>query len=98
MANGIAFVFLRIKPPPGSRIIAQTDCQTVINILEHGHSMNPEAELVQRLLTEGQVQIEYRHVHRGNATPRHAVNTWCDKECYRLLKIARKAVQTKMIL
>jgi serine/threonine-protein kinase RIO1 len=40
------------------------------------------------------IAVEFRHVsaHKGVVTPRNAVNTWCDKECRRLMRLARDAV------
>jgi ribonuclease HI len=91
LVNGIFIALHSIQPPPGSRIIAQTDSQTAIDILTRPNASEPEAKLLAKKLATTEIEIEYRHVngHRGNVTPRNAVNTWCDVECRRLLREAR---------
>ncbi len=47
----------------------------------------------QQKIAAAGIEVEFRHVsgHRGTVTPRNAVNTWCDAECYRLMRQARAA-------
>ena len=101
--NGLFLVSRVINPPAESRIICQVDSQEVLTALEKGK--HPRAEmrfLAQKLLADYAEQrrwlLSFRHVkgHKGTVTPRNAVNTWCDKECKRLLGLARaekRAVQ-----
>jgi hypothetical protein len=46
------------------------------------------------------IVVEFRHVtaHKGVSTPRNAVNTWCDTECRKLMRLAREAALSGMIL
>ena len=98
LVNGIHLAIAGMRPPPASRIIAQTDCLTAIDALA-GRFTNPRtiqhyARIVaayrERVDAAG-VVVEFRHVggHRGTVTPRNAVNTWCDTECRRLMRAAR---------
>jgi ribonuclease HI len=88
--NGLAFVLNRLKPPVGSRIIVKTDSETAINVL-HGANRHPMfAGLVETrnaLLAGKGITVLYLHVkgHKGTVTPRHAVNTWCDREARKVL-------------
>lgn len=98
LVNGIHLVIAELRPPPSSRIIAQTDCLTAIEALTGGFS-NPKtirqyAEIVaayRRRVDAADVLVDFRHVggHKGTVTPRNAVNTWCDNECRRLMRSAR---------
>ena len=36
--------------------------------------------------------------HKGVSTPRNAVNTWCDTECRKLMRLAREAALSGLIL
>jgi len=98
LVNGIHLAITGMRPPPASRIIAQTDCLTAIEALS-GRFTNPKtirqyAAIVtayrQRVETAA-IMVEFRHVggHKGTVTPRNAVNTWCDNECRRLMRAAR---------
>lgn len=97
MANGLWLVCNRTNPPPFSRIIAQTDCMSVIHALtgvQRRGLDKPTTDVkafVTGLLLRHEVRVEFRHVkgHRGNTTPRNAVNSWCDKTCRGLLRLAR---------
>lgn len=99
--NGLAFVFASVGVPPKSKIIHQMDCQPAIDCFQGKGYKTKEASLIvgparvffHTLLREyPTVVIEFRHVegHRGDVTPRNAVNTWCDRECTRLLNLARR--------
>ena len=100
MANGIWLVCKRTNPPAGSRIIAQTDCMAVIHLLTGArrrsadHQQADAKAFVHGLLRQQDIRIEFRHVkgHKGNATPRNAVNSWCDKTCRTLMQRARAEV------
>ena len=98
--NGGCAVLAAMKPETGTKIIAQSDCESAIGALLGSHYKRKEArkrvenatKLLQKRLRETGVVIEYRHVpgHRGTVNPRAAVNTWCDQECTRLLRQARQ--------
>ncbi len=98
LVNGVHCVLGQIGPVPGAKIIAQSDSQIAITVFQGtGYTRASKRVLVDaerermRAMTAGRVVIEYRHVsaHKGTATPRNAVNTWCDLECRRHLKAAR---------
>jgi hypothetical protein len=92
IVNGVVIVLRTIQPETGSKIIAQTDSLSAIRLLE---GKSETAVLIKSKLQAAGVVIEYRHVkgHKGNATPRNAVNTWCDRECGRLMRQARQAME-----
>jgi serine/threonine-protein kinase RIO1 len=102
IVNGLWFVLAALSPPPGSRIIAQTDCQSAIWALT-GKLRKQKSVARYALITAAyetriastSIAVEFRHVsaHKGVVTPRNAVNTWCDKECRRLMRLARDAVK-----
>ena len=102
LVNGICLVIDVIKPRHGARIIAQTDCQSAIGAaLGTGYRSQSGAarvagalKVLRAKVREAGVTVEYRHVpgHAGKGTPRTAVNTWCDAECKRHLREARKAL------
>lgn len=102
LVNGIHLAIAGMRPPPASRIIAQTDCLTAIEALT-GRFTNPKtirqyAEIVaayRSRVDTVRVVVEFRHVggHKGTVTPRNAVNTWCDQECRRLMRAARQQSQ-----
>jgi ribonuclease HI len=92
LANGIFVAVRLLQPEAGSRIIAQSDCQETLNALAGSIKRHGEVRrYVANLLSSAGVAIEYRHVkgHRGTATPRNAVNTWCDRAARRLLRESR---------
>ena len=99
LVNGVAFVVSMMRPPIGSRIIAQTDCLSAISAVTGQGYRNKKARervadtlaFLQRTIEAGQLRVEYRHVkgHKGNVSPRNAVNSWCDAECTRHLQTAR---------
>ncbi len=103
LVNGIHVAIAGMAPPPNARIIAQTDCLTAIEALT-GRFRNARTiaqyaavvEAYRRRVETARVVVEFRHVggHKGTVTPRNAVNTWCDKECRRLMRAARLAAQS----
>jgi len=104
LVNGLCFALAAWKPPMDSKIIAQTDCMIAIWALT-GQLRKPKsvaryasikAEYETRFALAG-IAVEFRHVsaHKGVVTPRNAVNTWCDRECRRLMRIARDAVDPR---
>ena len=90
-----------IYRPPNSKIIAQTDCLSAIWALT-GKLRKQKSVARYALVTAAYetriastgIAVEFRHVsaHKGVVTPRNAVNTWCDKECRKLMRMARDAM------
>ena len=103
--NGVCAVLAAMKPEKATKIIAQSDCESAVGALLGSHYKRKEARkrvesatnLLHKRLRETGVVVEYRHVsgHRGTVNPRAAVNTWCDQECTRLLRQARKSAGQK---
>ena len=101
IVNGPCFVLASLSPPPNSKIIAQTDCLSAITALtgklRERKSVARDASVTaacsSRVAATG-IVVEFRHVsaHKRVVTPRNAVNTWCDKECRRLMRLARDAM------
>jgi hypothetical protein len=101
LVNGIYLTIAALQPPIASKIIAQTDCLGAIHALtgtiKRARSVRQFDAVVtayQQKIAASGIEVEFRHVsgHRGNVTPRNAVNTWCDAECYRLMRRARAAL------
>ena len=92
LINGVV-VSLKTMQPRAARIIAQTDSLAAIGLLTNRErpSYGGLVEIMKAKLVAYDARIEYRHVggHKGTATPRNAVNTWCDQESRRLLREAR---------
>jgi ribonuclease HI len=99
--NGLYLVIKHFQPEPGSKIIAQSDSTNALYILKDnrpGAWVTQAQHLVERrdaILAGRGIEVDYRHVqgHKGTRTPRHAVNTWCDRECRRLLRLHRKGLE-----
>ena len=101
LVNGLCFVLAALKPPPASKIIAQTDCISAIAALTGGlrkpgaiARFAPMVAVYRAKFVSHGIAVEFRHVraHKGTVTPRNAVNTWCDEECRKLMRLARAAV------
>jgi ribonuclease HI len=100
MVNGLCFALAALKPSRGSKIIAQTDCLVAITALtgklrkrKSVARYEPITSAYETRIVPSGIDVEFRHVsaHKGVVTPRNAVNTWCDKECRRLMRLARDA-------
>jgi hypothetical protein len=99
LVNGICHTLTELRPGPGSKIIAQTDCRTAIEILSMPElrraktrkNFGPLRAVFLDRVAAAAVTVEFRHVrgHKGTETTRNAVNTWCDQECRRLMRAAR---------
>lgn len=89
IANGLFVIAKRFQPPAGSRIIVTTDSTEAIAALSNRNHPRPTcrhiANYIWATTRENKWTLDLRHVkgHRGTASPRHAVNTWCDRECRR---------------
>jgi ribonuclease HI len=107
LVNGLCIALAVLKPGADSRIIAQTDCLAAIAALT-GQLRKQEtmarfaqvAAAYQTRIASTGIVVEFRHVraHKGVATPRNAVNTWCDKECRKLMRLAREAALSGQVL
>jgi ribonuclease HI len=96
IVNGLWCVNRVIKPPLGTKIIAQTDSLVAIDILTDKSYTRGRKRLQVATIREKfnefinvfRFMIDLRHVeaHKGDNTPRNAVNTWCDRECSSLLE------------
>jgi hypothetical protein len=99
LVNGICHTLTELRPGPGSKIIAQTDCRTVIEILSMPElrraktrkNFGPLRAVFLDRVAAAAVTVEFRHVrgHKGTETTGNAVNTWCNQECRRLMRAAR---------
>lgn len=94
IANGLFCISKKFILPHDTAILAQTDSQeAIVAINSNTHPRAEDLALVnyikECIRTNGW-RLKLRHVkgHKGNATPRHAVNNWCDKECRRRMGIA----------
>jgi ribonuclease HI len=86
-------------PDPGMVVLIQSDSEEALGLLAGrrgiGNGSAPVVGGVHARIAElrrgGLARVYDRHVkgHRGTATPRNAVNTWCDAEAKRLLQAAR---------
>lgn len=101
IANGLYAVMKKFEPEQGSRIIIATDSMEAIAALRNRNHPRVKCRIltnyVHGLAIAKGWSLDIRHVkgHKGDATPRNAVNTWCDKECRRLMGELLKA-QIKM--
>ncbi|MSP02927.1 MAG: hypothetical protein EXR07_18070 [Acetobacteraceae bacterium] len=100
LVNGLCFALAALKPPPASKIIAQTDCIGAIAALTGQLRKQrsvirfaPMTAIFNERIAATGIEVEFRHVsgHKGVVTPRNAVNTWCDGECRKLMRQARAA-------
>jgi hypothetical protein len=107
LVNGLCFALAVLKPRPDSRIIAQTDCLAAIAALtgqlrrqKSLARFAPVTAAYQARIASAGIVVEFRHVaaHKGVATPRNAVNTWCDSECRKLMRLAREAALSGLVL
>lgn len=107
LVNGLCFALAALQPGADSKIIAQTDCLAAIAALTGqfrrqksvAHFAPVTATYQTRIAATG-IVVEFRHVtaHKGVSTPRNAVNTWCDKGCRKLMRLAREAALSGTVL
>lgn len=87
-----------------TKVIVQTDSQEAITAYTRGLHPRQEdraiASHIKDFARSHGWRLDFRHVkgHKGNATPRNAVNNWCDKECHRqmgeaLASVTRAAIE-----
>jgi ribonuclease HI len=99
LINAIYASINEIKPIPGSKYIAESDSGVAISILQ-GKSGGTRLEntvlrqMMDQKLAKHALQVEYRHVsaHKGDATPRNAVNSWCDRTARALMRQRRRTL------
>ena len=96
IGNGLAAVKAKFAPPFGSKIIVATDsAEAIASLRSRNHPRVKCRFLTNYIHALAQAEgwtLDIRHVkgHRGAATPRNAVNTWCDKECRRVMGLLLK--------
>lgn len=101
IANGLYCIKRYFACEADSKIIAQTDSlEAILAIKNDKHPRQDDRNLVayikEFIATHGW-QLDLRHVkgHKGAATPRNAVNTWCDKECKRRMSLALASIESQ---
>ena len=96
IANGLFAAKKKFEPPFGSKIIVATDsAEAIASLCNRNHPRVKARFLTNYIHALAQEQgwtLDIRHVkgHKGTQTPRNAVNTWCDKECRRLMGLLLK--------
>jgi ribonuclease HI len=91
IANGLVAIEKNFDCAKDSKIIIQTDSRESIDaILKAKHNRAEDTVIVKYILQFAKSHgwwLDLRHVkgHKGTITPRHAVNSWCDGECHRLM-------------
>ncbi len=102
LANGVHLSIKHFDPPGRTKIIAQTDSIIAIEALS-GRALKAGkyADAYNRIneaVIARSLRIEYRHVkgHRGRSDRRSAVNTWCHKQCIRLLREERDKIMSEV--
>ncbi len=102
IANGLKAIKLKLAPPAGSRIIAQTDSVEAIHAIRSGNHIrlysNQATKYILEIVKTEAWRLDLRHVkgHKGTQTPRNAVNSWCDVECRRLMgQLIESSVKTQ---
>lgn len=98
IVNGLHWVFSTFRHRQPLTVVAQSDCQGAISLLKREKLTNdPRQRFVQsaaEITTAANAKVVYRHV-KGHVAladreKRHMVNVWCDQECTRLLRQARR--------
>jgi ribonuclease HI len=91
IANGLYAIKAKFQPEASSRIIITTDSmEAIASLRQRNHPRVKCRFLTNYIHALAQVEgwsLDIRHVkgHKGTSSPRSAVNTWCDKECRRLM-------------
>ena len=94
IANGLFCIKRKFQCEENTKIIAQTDSLEAISAINSNNHPRPEdnalALHIKEFVKTNGWRLELRHVkgHKGTATRRNAVNTWCDRECKRQMGIA----------
>jgi ribonuclease HI len=94
IANGLYCISKQFQHAKGDKILIQTDSLEAIHAINgQEHPRAQDRAIVVHIKAFAETHgwlLELRHVkgHRGTSSPRHAVNTWCDKECRRLMGLA----------
>lgn len=90
----------RFKPEPHSKIIIQSDCIAALEAADRQIFKVPkvipydiEVRIwINEIRGKHKLILDFRHVkgHQGkSAGKRHAVNEWCDAECYGIARAER---------
>ena len=89
IANGLVALRQQWGDTVGPKVIIQTDCKNAIDRICRKAKENEHTErlvvFILEYATQHKLLLDLRHVkaHKGTATPRNAVNTFCDEECKR---------------
>ena len=104
IANGLVALHQQWAEEVGHKIIIQTDCKNAIHRIQGVAKPNKHTAKAVAFI-KGYAQkrgweLEFRHVkgHKGTATPRNAVNTFCDAECRRQMGILLAQLQSELKL
>ena len=103
IANGLVCV-KQTWAEAGSKIIIQTDSRNAINAINGGKygfaAMEPILAFIKNFVLDMGWTLDLRHVkgHKGTATRRNAVNTFCDAECRRQMALLLSQLQPKLTL
>jgi|HubBroStandDraft_2_1064218.scaffolds.fasta_scaffold56532_3 ribonuclease HI len=104
IANGLVALRLCWAEAVGPRVIIQTDCKGAIDrITGMAKSSTDTDKIVLYIRNYVKAQgwsLDLRHVkgHKGMATPRNAVNTFCDEECRRQMGILLRSLRSTLEL
>lgn len=101
VVNGLFLAVEAIRPAPKSKVLIQSDCLMAIDVFspdwkprreKSAVAFGPIVERFHSIVRESGLIVSLRHVrgHRGTATARNAVNTWCDLASRREMKAARR--------
>ena len=102
IVEGIRAAAEQFKPPDGTLIVIQTDNETTRRLIA-GEGKPSFRKKYRTTATQFDLAIASTGLrpsirlvrgHKGTTTPGNAVNTWCDRECRRLLKAMRAELAT----
>ncbi len=94
IANGLAKLRGQKLLQRHDIIIIQSDSKTALTALSKRQGRTEYnrqvIKFIDQLYTDLHLRFSLRHVkaHKGSMSPRHAVNSWCDRECKRVLRQA----------
>jgi hypothetical protein len=94
IGNGLFCVKQEFDPPKNSLIIVQSDSMNALGFISRKAARRDQdkriIDHILKLEADNGWRLDLRHVkaHRGTIDPRSAVNTWCDTECRRQMRIA----------
>jgi ribonuclease HI len=104
IANGLVALRLSYGLEVGPNIIIQTDCKNAIGRIQGTTKRNDTTDKIVAYIQDyAKLQgwnLDLRHVkgHKGTATRRNAVNTFCDQECRRQMGLLLSQLEPKLTL